>query len=198
MASPNASAAGHDAKPAGHSAGTAAHAQAAHEQAGEVKFPPFQTETFAPQLIWLALTFVALYVMLSRIVLPRIAGVIEGRQARILRDLEQAERLKSETDQAIASYEAALTDARAKAGAIAKDMRDGLLAESERERTKTEAALNAKLGEAEARIAATKSKALGSVNDVAASVAGDVVAKLIGTSASLEEIRRALLPAAGE
>src|SRR3974390_416110 len=114
MASPNTSAAGHDAKPAGHSAAPAAHAQVAHEQAGGVKFPPFQTETFAPQLIWLAITFVTLYVMLSRVVLPRIAGVIEGRQARIRRDLEQAERLKTETDQAIASYEAALADARAK------------------------------------------------------------------------------------
>jgi len=193
MASPNAIAGGQDG--GGHTEHGAA--TTAHAPAGEVKFPPFQTETFAPQLIWLAITFVALYVTLSRVILPRIASVIEGRQARIARDLEQAERLKSETDQAIASYEAALTEARAKAGAIAKETRDTLTAETERERTKTEATLAAKLTDAESRINATKVKALGSVNDVAASVAGDVVAKLIGSTASPEEIRRALQPAAG-
>src|SRR5215475_15386899 len=81
-------------------------------------FPPLDTSTFAPQLVWLALTFALLYVILKRAVLPRVGEVIEERSDRIKRDLAQAEELKVETDKALAHYEQVLSDARAQAGAI--------------------------------------------------------------------------------
>src|SRR5258705_2117824 len=95
------------------------------EGAGHAKvFPPLDPGTFAPQLIWLALTFGLLYVLLKRVALPRIGEVIEERGDRVRRDLEQAEKLKGDTEQALAGYEQALGEARAKAGAIAKGVRD--------------------------------------------------------------------------
>jgi F-type H+-transporting ATPase subunit b len=166
--------------------------------AGGGSFPPFNPETFAPQLIWLALTFGALYFIMSRKALPRIADVIEERANRIKRDLDAAERLKGETDKAISTYEQALGDAKSSAGAIAKDTRAKLTADVDREKTAVDAQMNAKIVEAEARIAATKNKALASVNEIASSTAAAVVARLIGHEPTVDELKRALLPTAGE
>ncbi len=89
-------------------------------------FPPFDRDTFPSQLFWLAICFIALYVMTARLVRPRVGGIIEGRNRRIAGDLAEASRLKGESDAAIAAYEKALADARARAQAIAAETRDKL------------------------------------------------------------------------
>ncbi len=161
-------------------------------------FPPFNPATFAPQLIWLALTFTVLYLIMSRKALPRIADVLEERANRIKRDLDAAERLKGETDKALATYEQALADAKGNANAIAKETRAKLTADVDKDKTAIDAKMNAKIADAEARIAATKNKALASVNDIAASTASAIVGRLIGHDATTDEIKRALAPAAGK
>ena len=170
----------------------------AHGGEPGANFPPFNPETFSTQLIWLALTFGALYLIMSRKALPRIADVIEERANRIKRDLDAAERLKGETDKALASYEQALADAKANANGIAKETRARLTADVDKEKSAMDAQMNAKIAEAETRIAATKAKSLSSVNDIAASTAAAVVARLIGQEPTLDEVKRALTPAAGE
>src|SRR5690242_13185269 len=150
-------------------------------------FPPLDVGTFAPQLVWLALTFALLYVLLKRAVLPRVGEVIEERSDRVKRDLAQAETLKAETAKALANYERALSDARAQAGAIVKTMRDKLADEAGKERAKVDAQIAAKLAEAETRIAETKSRALGSVGDIASEVAGTIVTRLIGAEPTKDE-----------
>ena len=136
----------------------AAAAATAHEgKSGGL--PQLNATDFAPQLIWLAITFVVLYFILARVALPRIGEVIEERRDRVQRDLDAAERFKKETDAALAAYERALAEARAKASSMAKDMRDKLTAETDKERASVENQLSAKLADAEARIAATKTKA---------------------------------------
>jgi len=172
---------------------------AVQEGAGHAKvFPPLDPGTFAPQLVWLALTFGLLYLVLKRVVLPRVGEVIEERGDRIKRDLAQAEKLKADTEKALASYEQALGDARAKAGAIAKTMRDKLTTEVDKERAKVEALIAAKLADAEGRIAETKSKALASVSDIASEVAGHIVTRLIGAEPTKDEVKRALVQRAAE
>ena len=175
-------------------AGTAVPESGAHAKV----FPPLDPGTFVPQLVWLALTFGLLYLLLRRVVLPRVGEVIEERADRIKRDLEQAEKLKAETEEALANYEQALGEARAKSNAIAKSMRDKLAAEVDKERAKVDAAIAAKLAEAERRIADTKSKALNSVGDIAGDVAGAIVARLIGKEVSKDEVKKALVQRAAE
>ena len=161
-------------------------------------FPPFDPAHFAPQLVWLALTFGALYYLLSRKALPRIADVLEERSNRIKRDIDAAERLKGETDKALASYEQALSDAKSSASGIAKETRAKLTADVDKEKAAADTVMNAKVAEAEARIAATKSKALASVNDIAMTTASAVVARLIGHEPTTEELKRALSAGPGE
>lgn len=154
--------------------------------------PQLNTNDFAPQLIWLAVMFSLLYVILSRVALPRVGEVLAERRDRIARDLDAAAKLKSETDQALANYEKALADARSKASGIAKEKRQALADETEAERIKVEAQLASKMQDAENRIAATKAKALLSVNDIAAETASAVVGKLIGQDVSLADVKAAL------
>ena len=124
-----------------------------HSDAGHAKvFSPLDSATFVPQLVWLALTFGLLYVLLKRFALPRVGEVIEERRERIQRDFEKAEKLKAETEQALASYEQALAEARTKANAIAKDVRDKLAAEVDKERAAVDAQIASKVADAEARI----------------------------------------------
>lgn len=173
-----------------------ADAAAAAESKGGL--PQLQVLDYPPQLIWLALSFGALYFILARVALPRIGEVIEERRDRIQRDLDEAERLKMETDKALAAYEQALAVARGNATAIARETRDRLAHEVDQERTRVGNQVAAKLAEAEKRIADMKSSALTQVNTVATEISGAIVAKLIGTEVSAEEVRHALQPMPGE
>lgn len=156
------------------------------------KFPPFDPHTFAPQLVWLLIAFGALYLLLSRLALPRIGEVIGERRDRIERDLAAAEKLKSDTDAALKAYEKALADARGNAQALAKTTRDGITAQLDAERQRADREIAAKLAETDKRIADTKTRALAGVNDIATDTAGAIVSRLIGKDVPAEEIRRAL------
>jgi len=82
--------------------------------AGHGAFPPFQSEHFPSQLMWLVVSFVLLYVLMSKVALPRIGSIFAERSRRIGDDLKAAERLKEQSDAAHAAYEKALADARAR------------------------------------------------------------------------------------
>ena len=161
-------------------------------------FPPLDPSTFVPQLFWLALTFGLLYVLLKRFALPRVSEVIEERREHIERDLDKAEKLKAETQLALSLYELALAEARTKASAIAKEMRDELVAEIDSERARVDAQISQKLAEAEARIAQSKARAMASVGEIAADTAGAIVARLIGKKVTKDEVQRALMQRAAE
>src|SRR3954467_207421 len=155
-----------------------------HVPAGEHKggFPPFQKETFASQIVWLVITFVALYLLISRIAVPRIGGIIEQRSKRIEGDFADAQRAKADSEAALAAYEKALSDARGRAQAIGAEIRDKLNAEAEERRKTHEAKLNAQLAESEKAIAATKSAAMANVRGIAIDAASAIVERLIGTA----------------
>lgn len=147
-------------------------------------FPPFNAHTFASQLVWLAICFVLLYALMAKWALPRVAGVIENRQKRIAGDLAEAGKLKQQSDDALAAYEKALADARARAQAIANETREKQAAEAEAARKKVEDELTAKLAEAEKTIAATKGAAMANVRAIAQDAAGAIVQRLIGAQPS--------------
>ena len=145
-------------------------------------FPPFNPQTFASQLVWLAITFVVLYVMLSKVALPRVGRIIENRQNKIEGDIAEAGKLKTQSDEAIAAYEKALADARARAQAIANETRDKQAAATAATRKGIEDDLNGKLAEAEKSIAATKTAAMANVRGIAADATKAIVERLIGTA----------------
>lgn len=158
-------------------AGTHSETGAPHAKA---VFPPFDSNHFASQLLWLAITFAFFYVFLSRVVLPRIGGIIETRRDRIATDLDQAARMKQESDEALSAYEQELADAKNKAGSIAQEARDQAKAKADAEQAEISAALEKKLSDAEASIAAIKSKAMQEVGTIAEDTAAEIVKKIFG------------------
>jgi F-type H+-transporting ATPase subunit b len=145
-------------------------------------FPPFKSETYASQLLWLAIFFGLLYWLVSKIFAPRLTEVIEGRASRIARDLDDAAAAKAKAEEAGVAYEKALADARAKAQGIAQARRDEVNGALEAKRKALEADLAAKLAKAEAQIAATKTKAMGNVEAIASDAAAAIVQRLGGSA----------------
>ena len=157
--------------------GTSAHTAA---DGGKPAFPPFQKDTFASQLVSLLIAFVALYLIVSRIALPRVGKTIDDRQAAIEGDLAAAQKLKDASDAALKAYESELAAARARAQAIGTETREKLNAAAEAERKTLEEALSVKLAQAEKTIAATRETAMSNVRGIAAEAASAIVQRLTG------------------
>ena len=162
---------------------------------GKPQFPPFNKETFASQLVWFAIFFIALYVLISRFAIPRLGGIIEARRGQVEGDLAAANKLKAQSDAALAAYEKSLADARARAQALAAETRDKLNAEAEKTRKALEGQLDVKLAEAEKTIAATKTAAMSNVRGIAVDTAATIVQQLIGTAPSASAVEAAVADA---
>jgi F-type H+-transporting ATPase subunit b len=156
-------------------------------------FPPFNPATFPSQILWLVITFGLFYLFLKRVVMPRLGGIIEVRSDRITKDLDQAAKLKGEADAAVAAYEQELAEAKKNANSIGQQAADAAKAEAEAARKKIEAALDEKLGEAEARISSIKANAMKEVGSIAEDTASAIVEALVGGGkASKTEIAAAV------
>ena len=160
--------------------------------------PQLNPLDWATQLIWLVITFGSLYLLMKRVALPKIGSVIEMRQGRIAGDLGEADKLRRETQEAIAAYEQALAEAKARAHAIAQEARNKLNDEVAAERAELEQDLAAKSAEAEARILAAKTSALKDVNSVASQTAAEIVRRLIGVAPAKPEVDLAVAAARKE
>lgn len=169
--------------------------------AGEAKgggLPQLNRHDFAPQLIWLVLTFTVLWWLMAKVALPKVGGVIEERAQRIQRDLDEAARLKGETEQALADYEASLASARGRASGIAKDIRDKLTSEVDAERAKVEKQVASRLADAEKRISDMKTRAMSEVGQIASDTAEAIVTELQGKPAAKDEVAGAVKAVLGK
>jgi len=155
-------------------------------------FPPFDAHTFPSQLLWLALTFIALYLLMSRVALPRVGSILEDRRKHIEGDLAEANRLKGESDAAIAAHEKALAEARGRAQALANETREKAAAAAETRRKEVDAQLGTRIADAEKSIAATRSAAMANVHGIASDTAGAIVERLTGIAPASRDVAEAV------
>lgn len=167
-------------------------AEVHHDGGHSGVFPPFDSSTFASQLLWLAITFGLFFVLMSKVVLPRLGGILEARHDRIAADLEEANRLKADSEAAGAAYEKSLAEARQKAQAIASETRATLNASVDAKRHEAEAGLSAKVAAAEVQITDIKIKALAQVDGIAIEAAEALVTALTGESVGHDEVAAAV------
>jgi F-type H+-transporting ATPase subunit b len=160
--------------------------------------PQLNPLDWGPQLLWLLITFGILYLLMVYVALPRIGSVIEARAARIANDLATADKLRRQTEEAIAAYEQALAEARQKAHALIEEGRAKLKEETAGERARLDDELAKKSAEAEARIDTAKRAAMKDVSTVAADVAAEIVRRLIGIAPAKAEIEKAVVTARKE
>lgn len=153
----------------------AAHAAADAAHSAGPGMPQLDFATFPNQIFWLVIALVAIYFILSRIALPRIAGVLAERQGTLINDLAVAEELKQRAVEAEAAYNKALADARSEAAKIADETRAAIQADLDKAIARADDEISAKAAESEARITEIKAGAVRSIEEVAADVAGDIV-----------------------
>ena len=154
--------------------------------------PQLNAATFPSQIFWLIVSFLTLYWLLSRKALPRVGDILEARQARISGDLDQAAALRNEAEEALRKHQAVVAEAQARAAAQIKETQDRLAAEAAKRQAEVDAGLNAKLVEAENRIAAAKNQALAEIQGVAAEVARSAVQRLAGIEVEAKDVEAAV------
>ena len=140
--------------------------------------PQLDFSTFPNQIFWLVIALVAIYLILSRIALPRIAAVLAERQGSITNDIAAADELRAKAADAEAAYEKALADARAEASRIAAEARAEIQAELDAAMAKADAEISAKAAESEAAIAEIQKGATAAVEEVATATAKEIVGML--------------------
>ena len=150
----------------------------AEESAGGL--PQLDFSTFPNQIFWLVVTLVAIYLILTRVALPRISEVLAERSGTITNDIAAAEDLKLQAQEAEAAYEKALADARAEAQKIIAETKAEIQADLDVATEKADAEIAARAAESEARIAEIRQGALAAIEDVAVEAAGEVVTALGG------------------
>lgn len=168
---------------AGHAASTEVPHDGGH---GGAAFPPFDSSTFPSQILWIAITFGLFYLFLNKVIMPRLAGILDVRETRIAKDIEEANRMKGDADAAVTAYEQELAEARANANVIGQQARDNAKAEAETARKSIEASLEQKLADAEARVSKIKDTAMQDVGTIAEETAAAIVSALGGKAAKAD------------
>jgi F-type H+-transporting ATPase subunit b len=152
-------------------------------QAAEGGMPQLNFHDFAPQLVWLLIAFVVLYLIMSKAAVPAIADTLEKRQARIQGDLDAAEKASEDTRAAVDAYQKRLTDAREEARSLTRARGEADATAATAELTRLGEKLAAQVTAAEQRIAGQRAQVMEGLEDMAHDVAADVYAKLAGSPA---------------
>jgi len=167
-------------------------AELAAEYAAEAAgMPQLDITTFPNQILWLVITIVVIYLVLSRVALPRIGAILADRQGTITNDIAAAEDLKARAKEAEAAYEKALADAKAEAQRIAADAKAEIQAELKAALEKADEEIAEKAAESEKAIAEIRAGAREAIEAVAKDTAGEIVAAM-GASAEADVVSAAV------
>lgn len=154
--------------------------------------PQLEPKNFSPQIVWLVISFIILYVLMWRLALPRISQVLEERQRRIEGNLQRAESLRAETLAVSTAYDQALAGARATAQDMMAEVRATLAADASARHAELAKRMEAHLVQAEQRIADAKTKALSNLRVIAVEVAGEAAARLTGEKVATRSVGSAV------
>ena len=161
------------------------------EAAAATGLPQLDVTTFPNLIFWLILALIAIYMIVTRIVQPRIGGVLSERAGTITNNIAAAEELKLEAKQAEAAYNQALADAQAEAQRIIATARAEIQAELDDATAKADAEIAARAAESERRISAIRDSALDAVREVAGDTVREIVSAF-GVSADDDAMAKAV------
>ena len=152
--------------------------------ASEPGLPQLDIATWPSQLFWLVVLFGAGYLVMAKIVTPRIGAVLEERRQTVDGDLEKARAASADAAKIRADYESDLEKARIEAAEFAKQAAMEATKKAEAADAKIAKKLADKVGAAETKLAEAKTSAMANLNDVAAEAAMAAVASLAGIKTS--------------
>ncbi|UYN95702.1 MAG: F0F1 ATP synthase subunit B' [Enhydrobacter sp.] len=145
--------------------------------------PQLDFGDYAPQLVWLAITFAVLYFIMSRMAVPAISDTLERRQAMIQADLDAAEKANEDTRTLVALYEKRLAEAREESRRLQRERAEADSAHATAQLAALGERLGGRIGEAEKRIADQRAQVLSGLEQMAGEIAQSVYHKLAGQPA---------------
>lgn len=163
----------------------------ADEATSAAGMPQLEFSTFPNQIFWLVVAMVVLYLILSRVALPRIGSVLAERAGTIANDLAAAETLKQQAAEAEAAYTKALEDARAAAAQVVAGARAEIQADLDAAIARADAEIAARAAESEGRLAEIRAQATEAVAEVARDAAAEIVASF-GVGADAKAVAAAV------
>ena len=150
---------------------------------GSGGMPQLDYHSFAPQLVWLAIAFLALYFVMSRLAIPAISDTIDRRQGKIQGDLDAAEKANEDTRSLVAAYEQRLADTREEARKLMRERGEADGAATTARLNALHDKLAAQIGEAEKRIAGQRDEVMAGLENMAKDIGQQVYSKLAGQPA---------------
>ena len=169
---------------------TATTAPASPQGAGGL--PQFDSTWWPGEMVWFAIIFLVVFILMAKVFVPRISGAITGREDKISGDIAQARALKEQAEAQSAAADAEMAQARARAQKLAAEAKARVQAETSARQASEEAKLNETLAAAETAIRASRDAAMTHVQEIASDTARAIVEKLSGRTASADDVARAL------
>ena len=153
--------------------------------------PQFEFASWPGQMLWLLITFAVVYVVMSRVFVPRMRHGLDTRRERIGDDMAEARRLRDEAEAQAEIARAQTAEARAQAQRTSADAKAASARDAATRQAALQAELDARLGEAEVRIRASRDQAMGQVRGIAVETAAVIAEKLGGSPVSAAEAQAA-------
>lgn len=151
--------------------------------------PQFRFEYWGGQIIWLLIIFAILYALIAKVFVPRLRRVLDNRAETIAGALEQARRAQAEADTQAQAAQAEIDAGRGEARRVASDAKAKATESLARSQAAEDERLAGELATAEARIRATRDKAMANVQGIAVDTAQAIVEKLTGAPATAAELK---------
>jgi F-type H+-transporting ATPase subunit b len=163
---------------------------ASEKSEGSGGLPQLDFSTWPTQIFWLGVSFLLAYLLMWRLVVPRIGSVLEERHNRIEDDLRRARQASDDAEQARMAFEAMLASARNDASETTRKATESIRKKMDRKMETANANMAKKMASAEADIATARQAALKDVSDIAASSAIDVVSQLTGLKVNKTDAKK--------
>jgi F-type H+-transporting ATPase subunit b len=167
-------------------------AAAPAEEEENIGFPQLNAKTYPSQVFWLFCAFVTLYVLMSKIALPRVGEVLDARRTHKESDLKRAQQMQEEATKVKTAYEAAIAKAQAEAAEAQAAAEQEVSEKIAAEVAKFAEAARKRVATAEQAIARAKDEAVSSLADISADVAMDMANKVAGVQVGKAEARSAV------
>jgi len=167
------------------------------ESAESGGMPQLNPEFWFSQIFWLIITFGIMFILLSKLVLPKISENLEVRKAQILENIDAAEKQRQESDKKLKEYEKLILDSKNEAKSYFNSAREKIIKDVDKKKEKLEKEINEEINKAEKEILDLKNKSPEKINKIAIETSSDLIKQLIGIdvnkssiSAIVEDISR--------
>ena len=142
--------------------------------------PQLNPEFWISQIVWLILTFGALYIVLSKVILPKISDNLESRRSQILENIEIAEKQREESEEKVKEFEKIILNSKLEAKNLFNEARQKVLEDVDKKRSELEKSIEAEIVSAEKEIQSLNSNSLENIKKIATDTSSDLISQLIG------------------